>query len=226
MQSAPKLIQSLKTSVRAQKSGLLHKSVMLAAVATLLSSASACEAEKPAAETPKETAQAPKEQLAAASVAPKPEVAKEPEKAERPKTIDTTVSAERRELLEKAYPDAKGFLVAAEIEEKLKKDKSNTAKAPAIKSFDKTTKGKWVLFSGPLVNATETGFDLAVSYTPLAPNDPMGISRQFFTVTLSNIEGYKKSDLKVGTMVVVLAKYTGGAVAGPGYELVAADKWK
>lgn len=193
----------------------------------------ACEAEpadKPAedkaAAAPETSAAEKKAELAAATVeAPKAQP-EEPEKAARPKTIETEVTADRRGVLEEAYPDAKGFLVASELEEKLKKDKSLSAKAGAIKAFDKTTKGKWVLFTGPLVNPTDDGFDLAVSYTPLAPNDPMGISRQFFTVTFNEVEGYKKGEFKPGTMVAVLAKYSGDSKAGPGYELVATEKWK
>lgn len=164
-------------------------------------------------------------QPAAATVEPKVEE-KEPEKAERPKDIPRDLTPERRTAIEQAHPEAKGFVFATDIEEKLKKDPKNTAKAAALKSFDKSAKGKWVLFAGTLVNPTETGFDVAVTYTPLAPGDVMGISRQFFTVTLSDIEGYSQDEFKAGNTVAVVAKYSGDGKAGPGYELVAEGNWK
>lgn len=186
----------------------------------------ACEEEAPsdqkaAAPTPEVTQAA---QLAAATVAaPEP---KEPEEVARPTTISTELTDELRTSVEAAHSDAKGFLMGTELEEKLKKDPKNTAKAAALKSFDKLAKGKWVLFTGNLVNPTDAGFELGVTYTPLAPGDRIGISRQFFTVTFSNVEGYDSKSFKPGTMVAVLAKYNGDAVASPGYELVAEDKWK
>jgi hypothetical protein len=52
------------------------------------------------------------------------------------------------------------------------------------------------------------------------------MSRQFFEVTMSQVEGYVKDDFKGGNVGVVLAKYNGGAKASPGYELVATGAWK
>lgn len=180
--------------------------------------------EEPAKEEPKAAEAAVTAQPAAATVAPV--VEKEPEKPARPKDIPRDLTPERRAAVEKAHPESKGFLFVTDLEEKLKKDKKNTAKAAALKSFDKTAKGKWLLFAGTLINPTETGFDVAVTYTPLAEGDVMGISRQFFTVTLSDIEGYAKENFKAGNTVAVVAKYSGDGKAGPGYELVAEDNWK
>jgi hypothetical protein len=53
----------------------------------------------------------------------------------------------------------------------------------------------------------------------------MGMSRQWFPVTFSDVKGYDQSAFKVGQMVVVLAKYTGKQKAGPGHELVAIGAW-
>jgi len=150
----------------------------------------------------------------------------EKEDKARPSNIDTELTDARRAAVEKAYPDAKGFLSALELEEQLKKNAGIKAKEAAVKAFDKTARSKWVLFAGPMVNLTDDTFDLAVTYTPQAANDPMGMSRQFFTVTLSDVEGYDKGEFKAGAMVVVLAKYDGGGKASKGYELVAADNWK
>ncbi len=67
---------------------------------------------------------------------------------------------------------------------------------------------------------------MALEYTPQLPNDPMGMSRQFFEVTMTEVEGYSKDAFKDGNVGVVLVKYTGAAKAASGYELVAAGVWK
>jgi hypothetical protein len=181
--------------------------------------ASGCEAEKPKAAPPAIAAPS----VAPVAVAPKP---KEPPKSSRPEKIDVTVTPARKSEIEGAYAEAKGFAVSSEIEESLKKNKALKDKGPALKAFDKAAQGKWVLFSGPIVNLTETGFDLGVTFTPRLENDPMGMSRQFFMVTLAGIEGYSKADFKDGQVVVALAKYDGNAKASKGYELVATGHWK
>jgi hypothetical protein len=135
------------------------------------------------------------------------------------------VTADRRSALESKYPSAKGFLDAKALEEKLKASKVKDKKA-AVPAFDKLAKGKWLLFSGPLVNLTDDGFDLGIVYTPQLPNDPIGMSRQFFEVTLKDIEGYSKDKFMPGNVVVVLAKYNGEGKAGPGHEVVASGAWQ
>lgn len=161
----------------------------------------------------------------AATAEVKPVPPSEPVKASRPSTIDTELTAARRDAIEKKYPEAKGFLVAKDIEEVLKKDKAIKEKEAAVSAFDGKAKGRWMLFAERAVNLTDSGFDLALVYTPQMPNDPMGMSRQFFELTFSDIEGYKADELKSGNVVVVLAKYQGKAKVGPGHELVAAGVW-
>ncbi len=203
-------------------------------LAAALLASSGCESEKAHTEEAAASAKAAAESaaLAAKEAEQKAQLAatkaeeEAKQEAARPATIDMEVTEDRRSAVETAYGDAKGFIVATEIEEKLKKDKNIKAKEAAIKTFDKSAKGKWVLFSGPMVNLTDDGFDLAVTYTPRAENDPMGMSRQFFTVTLSSIEGYDKEKFKAGSQVVVLAKYDGDSKASSGYELVEAGHWK
>ena len=161
---------------------------------------------------------------------PAPASAMEPEPAEpaapaRPAKIETDLTSERRTKLETAYSEAKGFIVAKEIEEQLKNNKAVKEEKNAIKAFDAKAKGKWVLFAGTMVNLTDQGFDMAIVYTPQLPNDPMGMSRQFFTVTFSEVEGYDASKFKVGNTGVVLAKYNGEGKAGPAHEAVAAGHW-
>ncbi len=187
-------------------------------------SLAACEEEKkPAAEK----AQAAEPAASVAAATPDPEVLPppEPEKPSRPEKIDTEVTAERRAAIEKAYPEAKGFVVATEIEDKLKKNKAISAKDAAVTAFDRLAKGKWVLFSGPVSNPADSGFELGITYTPRDPKDLMGMSRQWFPLSLAGVEGYDKEKMKAGTIVVVLAKYEGGAKATKGYELVELGHW-
>jgi hypothetical protein len=186
----------------------------------------ACEDEKPpsAAKSAPTVAAAPTPTPSAAPVAaPAAPTAKS---NERPSKIDTALSAERRAAIETKYGAAKGFLAAADLETKLKADKTLKDKKAAVAAFDKAARGKWVLFTGPLVNLTDDGFDVGFEYSPQLPNDPMGMSRQFFEITLSKVEGYSKDAFKAGNVVVVLAKYNGSGKAGPGYELVSTDAWK
>ena len=117
-------------------------------------------------------------------------------------------------------------MLASDLQAKLKADKSLKDKKAAVTAFDKIARGKWVLFTGPLVNTTEEGFDIGLEYTPQLPNDPMGMSRQFFEVTMTQVEGYTKDAFKGGNVGVVLAKYVGGGKATPGYELVSTGVWK
>ena len=184
-----------------------------------------CEDEKPAAAgkpTPTSAVAAPvPTPSATAPTAPKAENANE-----RPSKVDTELTPARRTAVEGKYAAAKGFLAAPDLQAKLKADKSLKDKKAAIAAFDKLARGKWVLFSGPLVNATEDSFDIGLEYTPQLPNDPMGMSRQFFEVTMTQVEGYSKDAFKGGNVGVVLVKYNGAGKASPGYELVATGVWK
>jgi hypothetical protein len=191
----------------------------------LLAALVACEEKKPATET----APPPTASVAPATPAPAPTQETKPAKEEtgqRPEKIQTELTDARREALETKYPSAKGFLLAKDLEDKLKGDKKIKDKKAAVSAFDKAAKGKWILFSGPLVNLTDDGFDLGIVYTSQMQNDPLGMSRQFFEVTMKEIEGYSKDKFKAGNVVVVLAKYTGDGKAGPGHEVVEAGTWK
>ena len=182
-----------------------------------------CEEEKPAAAS--KAAEPPKAAVPAPSAAPPvaPPVA---EKPERPTKIDTELTPARRSAIEAKYPSAKGFLAVSEIETKLKANKALKDKKAAVSAFDKAAQGKWLLYTGQVVNLTDDGFDIAIVYTPQLPNDPMGMSRQFFEVTLSKVEGYSKQAFQTGNVGVVLAKYNGAGKAGPGQELVSTGDWK
>ena len=172
-------------------------------------------------------AAAPSAAPTAAAPAPAPEPEKKPEepKATRPEKIDLEVTAERRAKAEGAVPEAKGFIVATDLETKLKANKTLKAKDAGVAAFDKLASGKWVLFEGPMANLTDSGFDIGITYTPQIPGDVMGMSRQWFPVTLSDVKGYDPTKFKVGQTVVVLAKYAGKQKASPGTELVEAKAW-
>jgi hypothetical protein len=150
---------------------------------------------------------------------------KEPPKSTRPEKIDVELTADRRTKAEAAVPEAKGFVVSSAIEEKLKANKKLKEKEGGVTAFDKMAGGKWVLFTGPIANLTESGFDMGITYTPQIKGDVMGMSRQWFPVTFSNVKGYDSTKFKVGNVVVVLAKYEGKQKAGPGTELVDAGAW-
>ena len=202
------------------------KNVVSAVCVTLALSHLACEEEnKPAMDAaPAVSALKTAEPPPAASAA-EPEAAEPPEPT-RPEKVETELTSERRAKLEQAYSDAKGFIVAKDIEEQLKKNEAVKEEKNAIKAFDAKAKGKWVLFAGTMVNLTDSGFDMAIVYTPQLPNDPMGMSRQFFTVTFSNVDGYDSKLFKVGNTGVVLAKYDGEGKASPAHEVVAAGHWQ
>lgn len=166
------------------------------------------------------TAPTPTPQASTAEPAP----AKAP-KAERPRHLDTKLTDARREKIEKAHPEAKGFLVMADLQDKLKKNKALKAKGKAMTAFDGMAKGKWVLFTGPLTKPDDNGFSVGVTYTPRQKGDPMGMSRQFFLVRLTDVKGFNPDKMKGGTMVAALAKYQGKGKAGPGWELVDEGNW-
>jgi hypothetical protein len=182
-----------------------------------------CEDEKPSA-----AAKPAATQAAAPAPTPStpPPAAEAPAKTtERPSKIDMSLTPERRSAIESKYGAAKGFVAAADLEKKLKADKTLKDKKAAVAAFDKAARGKWVLFTGPLVNLTDDGFDVGFEYSPQLPNDPMGMSRQFFEVTLTKVEGYAKDQFKAGNVVVVLVKYNGAQKGSPGYELVSQNVW-
>jgi len=198
---------------------LLRTSVLSALA---MAAVAGCENEKKAPEPAPTATPAPTPTPAATP--PEPEH-KEPPKSTRPEKIDVELTPDRRTKVEAAMPEAKGFVVARDVEEKLKANKKLKEKEAGVAAFDKLVAGKWVLFTGPIANLTESGFDLGITYTPQIKGDLMGMSRQWFPVTFSNVKGYDQNKFKVGNVVVVLAKYSGKQKAGPGEELVDAGVW-
>jgi hypothetical protein len=140
------------------------------------------------------------------------------------KVTDLELTDERRGKIEEGVPDAKGFLAATDIEADIHKAKLDD-EAKAVKAWDAKTKGKWILIKGNIANITENDFDLAVTYTPQAPNDPMGMSKKFFFVKLSGVEGYEMKNYKDGQFAVMLMKYDGQKKASAGHDVVAEGYW-
>jgi hypothetical protein len=156
--------------------------------------------------------------------APTPTLPPEEKKPGRPEKIATEVTPERRQKVESAIPEAKGFVLATGIEAELKKKKLDK-EPPALTLFDGKARGKWVLFVGPISNNTPSGFDLPVTYTQ-AEGDMLGMSRKWFMVTFSGVKGYEPSKFKGGETVVVLGKYDGKKKASAAYELVDLGYWQ
>jgi hypothetical protein len=184
----------------------------------------ACDDDKPAPTAASATASA----LPAPAPTPTPEPSQPAPKAEssRPAKLDLALTPERRTAIETKYPSEKGFLVEKELEAKLQKNKALKDEKTALAAFDKLAKGKWVLFSGNAANLAASAFDMGVVYTPQIPGDSIGMSKQWFPVHMSEVEGYKQDALKTGDLVVVLVKYDGASKASPGQELVATGVWK
>lgn len=195
-------------------------------VGSVLSVLLGCEEEKPAPAQAAPSAAAAAAPVPSAAPAAPSEAPKAEKASARPSKVSTELTPARRSAIEAKYAAAKGFLDAPELQTKLKADKTLKDKKSAIAKFDKLARGKWVLFTGPLVNTTDDGFDIGLEYTPQLPNDPMGMSRQFFEVTMTQVEGYAKDDFKSGNVGVVLVKYNGGGKASPGYELVSTGVWQ
>lgn len=197
---------------------LSRSSVFTACVALL---ASACD------DPPKPPSSgAPSAAVTVTSPTPKASESERKEaKAQRPEKLDTELTVARREKIEKAHPEAKNFVSLKELEDKLKTQKNLKEEKDGIKAFDALAKGKWVLFTGPLVQPKDDGFSIGVSYTPLVEGDRMGLSRQFFLVALTDVKGYDANTMKDGTQVAVLGKYEGSGKGSPAFELVAENNW-
>ena len=178
-------------------------------------------------DTKQDTPAAPSATVAPAPVpppAPTPAPPPEEKKPSRPEKIEMTLTPERRQKVEAAIPEAKGFIVATDIEAGLKKKKLDK-EPPAVGGFEAKAHGKWVLFIGPISNTSPSGFDLPVTYAQ-AEGDAMGMSRKWFMVTFAGVKGYDVSKFKGGETVVVLAKYDGKKKASSGYELVDLGDWQ
>ena len=155
-----------------------------------------------------------------------PTAAAKPKPAEPLKVTDLELTDARRSKIEQAIPDAKGFAEAKDFENELQKKKlKDDDEKLALKTFDTSAKGKWLLFRGNITTMKPDSFELAVTFKPMAPGDPMGLSRKFFMISFRDVKGYKDDLYTGGQFVVVLAKYAGDKHASPGYDLHALGDW-
>lgn len=140
---------------------------------------------------------------------------------------DLVVTPERRTKLESLVPEAKGFLDQRDdLEPKLyKQDLKRGANDAALKAFDKLAKGKYVLFSGYIVDPKPEGFDLAVRYTPRDPADPVGLTATWFPVHFAGVKGYDPKFYQGGEPVAILAKYEGGQATSSARDLISLEEW-
>jgi hypothetical protein len=139
---------------------------------------------------------------------------------------DLVLTAERRARIEAAYPEAKGFLDGAELESRLYEQRLPRGKdTKARATLDALAQGKWVLFTGNLMNATKDGFELALRYTPRDAKDRLGLTSTWLGIEFSNISGYDSSQYRAGEPVAILARYDGKQRAVAGYDLVLSNRW-
>jgi hypothetical protein len=161
---------------------------------------------------------------ASGSKAEKPEGAAKVVGEDRPKKVDATCTEERRARLEEAYPEAKGFLVAKDLESKLIAQKISHG-TPATKAFDELARDQWVLFHGPLNALSRDSFELPLIFAPKSKKDPFGMSSMWLQIEFRDVVAYNSVTLEEGQDSVVLAKYNGNKQASPGYDLVALGIW-
>jgi hypothetical protein len=139
---------------------------------------------------------------------------------------DLVLTAERRAQIEAAYPEAKDFLDAAELEQRLYKQRLPRGKdSKATAALDELARGKWVLFTGNLMTPTKDGFELALRYTPRDPNDRLGLTSTWLGIEFSNIAGYDSTQYRAGEPVAILAKYDGKQRATQGHDLILSNRW-
>jgi hypothetical protein len=139
---------------------------------------------------------------------------------------DLILNPERRAKLEAAVPEAKDFLDAKELESKLfKQELKRGATDAALKAFDKLATGRFVLFSGYLMEPKDDGFDLAIRYTPRDPADPVGLTATWFPVRFSGVKGYDRSLYQGGEPVAVLARYEGAQKTSQARDVVLLEEW-
>jgi hypothetical protein len=135
------------------------------------------------------------------------------------------LDAGRRARIEAAHPEAKGFLDLDPLEKELfGLELPRGAADKALAAFDKRARGKWVLFTSNLIDPAQ-GFEVPVHYTARDAKDRLGLTSTWFSVRLEQIRGFDPAKYRPGELVVVLAKYNGNKLAGPGHDLVLGDLW-
>jgi hypothetical protein len=143
----------------------------------------------------------------------------------RPKEIELTLSAARRAKIEAAVPEAKGFLVAKELEADVQSINKINKKPRVVRWLDEQATGKWVLFTAPYNNLAGERFELPFTYARKSKRDPFGMSQMWVFVEFEDVKGHHALTLNNGDTAVILAKYAGNLKASPGHDLVALGLW-
>lgn len=139
---------------------------------------------------------------------------------------DLVLTAERRAHVERAIPEAKGFLDAADLERSLYERRLPRGKdAKATAALDQLAQGKWVLFTGNLMKPSKDGFELALRYTPRDAKDRLGLTSTWLAIQFANVSGFDSSQYRAGEPIAVLARYDGKNRAAPGYDLILSNHW-
>lgn len=143
----------------------------------------------------------------------------------RPEHIDLTLTAARREKIESEIPEARGFLVASELEGEVEALNKINKEALVKRWLDEQAEGKWVLFTGPYNKVEGEQFQLPFNYAKKSKRDPFGMSKMWVFVRFDNVKGHNTLYVSEGKPAAVLAKYKGSLQAAPGYDLVAMGLW-
>lgn len=139
---------------------------------------------------------------------------------------DLVLSPERRAKLESVVPEAKGFLDGRELEANLyKQELKRGANDTALKAYDKLAKGRYVLFTGYIIDPKPEGFDMAVRYTPRDPADPVGLTATWFPVHFTQVKGYDSTAYQGGESIAILAKYEGAQAASAARDVISLEEW-
>jgi hypothetical protein len=139
---------------------------------------------------------------------------------------DLVVTPERRAKLEAAVPEAKGFLDQRELEPLLfKRELKRGATDDGLEAFDKLAKGRFVLFSGNIIDPKAERFDLAVRYTPRDPADPVGLTATWFPVHFERVAGYDPNVYHAGDPIAVLAFYEGQQTTQKARDVILLEQW-
>lgn len=143
----------------------------------------------------------------------------------RPAKIDLELTQARRSGLESKVPEARGFELASDLEERLKGDESVDRNQRALEVFDRMAKGHWVLFTGPVLALEGAGFSLPLTWHRGSKRDSMGVTPSWIPIRFPSVRGHSTVFVSEGSRTAVLAKYLGEGRAEPAYDVIGLGWW-
>jgi hypothetical protein len=143
----------------------------------------------------------------------------------RPQQVDHELTEARRARIEAKIPEARGFLVASEIERELWQDQEVDREEVALEKLDARAKDKWVLFVGPMLELDADGYVMTLTYHPGSKRDKMKVTPTWLRVEITDIRGYSSILTREGMETAVLAKYRGKGKATPAHDLIGRSLW-